>query len=77
MGIVQLKMMLCVVIRLIIIIMHIAELVIVLSGRIITSIHLIHIRADSLPCDSGPLRAHKPGKSQRITLIHPTKDRHG
>ena len=77
MGIVQLEMMLSVVIRLIIIIMHIAELVIVLSCRIITSVGLVHIRTDSLPCDSSPLRAHQPCHPQRITFIHPTQNSHG
>ena len=75
-GIVQLKVMLSIVICFIIIIMHIAELVVVLSGRIISAVNLVHFRTYTLPCDSRVLRSHEPCKTQRVTFVHPSQHRH-
>ena len=70
-------MVLRIIIRLIVVIMHIPELVIVLSCRIVSTVGLILFEADAFPCDSRPLVAHEPCQTQGIPLIDPAQYSHG
>ena len=64
MRIIQLKMILRIIIRLIVIIMDIAELIMIFTGRIVSTIDRILFQAYALPCDSCLLRTHQPCESQ-------------
>ena len=76
MSVVQLYMMLGIIISLIVIITDIAVLIAVFSGRIISSVYLILLRAYTFPSDSRPLITHHIGQTQRVLEIHPSENGH-
>ena len=76
-GVVQLQMMLCIVICIIVIVTDITILVIILSGRVISSVSFVLRQIDSVPGYAGMLVSEQPGQTERIPLVHPSQNSKG
>ena len=70
-------MMLCIVICIIVIVTDITILVIILSGRVISSVSFVLSQIDSVPGYAGMLVSEQPGQTERIPLVHPSQNSKG